>query len=247
MLSEVNDRVQQLTGMMEKMSARFILLETQLKTTQGTTVGMKKREKKEEVCEKSEDIPAGSSGDSKEEENTSSQSERNDTQPDTITPPVSKAINTVMVPSKTTTSDMSVLTARSALANISNESPLFSSKSDVPLPRNHQYSTPHTRHTHTPTIANRVGGSGGTLSLQLARIRAEEIQPSPLHTPSHPPHHSHTAPPSNTPTHTPTLNKSSLHFSPSLPVSITHTHAPHPIVFLPPPSSIHMCRMILHV
>ena len=46
-LVEVNQKVEQLAGMMERMSARFVLLETQLKTIQTRPSGAGRKETKE--------------------------------------------------------------------------------------------------------------------------------------------------------------------------------------------------------
>ena len=199
-LSEVTQRVEQLAGMMERMSARFVILETQIKTIQtpsgppwntgnlgreGTSgPPLKPREGTSEPPSKNTVEPGnlGSEGDEerrKLNENRQHSSRREETLKEDV-PLVSGVAKGTAVSMVTETPSSK---ARAALADLSNPRPL--SERETLKSRCHT-STPLTRHTLTP-VARRPRGRSGALSSQLARIRAEG-QLSPLsshpHTPS---------------------------------------------------------------
>ena len=180
MLAEVNQKVEQLSGMMERMSARFVLLETKLKTLHVTPPGNTPADREMETHPLTK--REGDTEEKRENKKDSSQTSKR------VAPAVS-----VVAKETTISMETSASRARTALADLSNPRP---------SPGTHHTphtSTPHTRHTLTP-VARRPGGRGRALSSQLARLRAEErLSPLPL-SPPHPltPSHPHTP---STPSH----------------------------------------------
>ena len=184
-LVEVNARVQQLAVMMEKMSARFVLLETQLKTVQrrGTV------DKKESTPQIEHTAGEGDGTVNIEKEQGKPYEEE-----------------VVMTADVSMVTETTASTARAALRNITNptthgnsntqSSPNPGSKSGFTTSTPHivttstphiaTMSTPHTRHHVTAVRRSRER----VLSAQLARLRSEERLAAPSHphkgTPSHP-------------------------------------------------------------
>ena len=201
-LSEVSQRVEQLAGMMERMSARFVILETQIKiiqTPSGPPTGNLGREEtsgapwntgnhgREGTSEppSKNTVEPGNIGSEEDEErreldeNRQHSSRREETLKEDV-PLISGVAKGTAVSMVTETPSSK---ARAALADLSNPRPL--SERETLKSRRHT-STPLSRHTLTP-VARRPRGRGGALSSQLAQIRAEgQLSPLPshLHTPS---------------------------------------------------------------
>ena len=210
-LNEVSRRVEQLTGLMERMSARFVLLETQLKTvrsprepqrenhsTEGSSEGQLKKQVEPQSLGREENEERCGLGENRGQKQDLMQEEEARKEDVPLVNTVAKGTTVSMV-AETPSSK-----ARAALADLSN--PRLNQRE-----RHKSYlhtSTPITRHTLTP-VARRQRGRGGALSSQLARIRAEK-QLSPL-----PSSHPHT--PSSSHPHTPSPSPNVLSTSPSLP------------------------------
>jgi centrosomal protein CEP44 len=226
-LSEVTQRVEQLAGMMERMSARFVILETQIKTIQTPsgppwktrnlgreeTTGppgnlgregtsgppLKPREGTSEPPSKNTVEPGnlGSEGD-EERRKLNENRQHSSRREETLKEDVPLVSGVAKGTAVSMVTETPSSKARAALADLSNPRPL--SERETLKSRRHT-STPLTRHTLTP-VARRPRGRSGALSSQLARIRAEG-QLSPL--PSHP----HTPSPSPSTVYSPSPSLSS--------------------------------------
>ena len=185
MLVEVNERVQQLAKMVERMSARFVLLETRLKTVQpglgtlqpglGTVQGMASREQQPGLDER-----RPQQQEEKEERRTVAHS-------GTATSRDDRSV---------TGTHRERVRGESLHRDVSSVPP---EKGRIPLVTAVTAETVSTAMAPIVSVATTTSGSstntlrGATaLSSQLARLRAEHHLPplSPLHTPSH--HHTPT-------------------------------------------------------
>ena len=207
---EVNERVQQLAKMVERMSARFVLIETQLKAIQSAKLTSEPTAHHRE------------GGESQSHNHTSSQEDEKDCvvsrdDPLVTAAPISMATETSStatnpVISKTTVSRPTCTYSNTATSSTPAVTP--------------QTTLPHTAVStsrYRPAANKAIGSSGTALSSQLARIRADQQLPLPLS--PHPPlptssPHLHT--PSHSIVHTPKASDISLSpslHSPSSPVS----------------------------
>ena len=196
MLVEVNERVQQLAKMVERMSARFVLLETRLKTVQpglgtlqpglGTVQGMASREQQPGLDERR---PQQQQQEEEEEERWTAAHSGTATSRDDRS---------------VTGTHRERVRGESLHRDVSSVPP---EKGRIPLVTAVTAETVSTAMAPIVSVATTTSGSstntlrGATaLSSQLARLRAEHHLPpiSPLHTPSH--HHTHTPTP-KTPHH----------------------------------------------
>ena len=212
-LSEVSQRVEQLAGMMERMSARFVILETQIKiiqTPSGPPTGnlgreetsgppwntgnhgregtswppLKPREGTSEPPGKNT-VEPGNIGSEEDEERRELNENRQHSsrREETLKEDVPLISGVAKGTAVSMVTETPSSKARAALADLSNPRPL--SERETLKSRRHT-STPLSRHTLTP-VARRPRGRGGALSSQLAQIRAEgQLSPLPshLHTPS---------------------------------------------------------------
>lgn len=214
---EVNERVQQLAKMVETMSARLVLIETQLKAIQGAKLTSEQTLHHRNPTE---------GGESQSHNHTLSQEDEEDCvvsrdDPLVTAAPISMATETSFTAtnpaiSKTTASRPTCTYSNTATSSTPDVSP--------------QTSLPHAAAStsrYRPATNKAIGSSGTALSSQLARIRADQQLPLPLsphpHThPSLPLSSPHPHTPLHSIVHTPKASdvplSPSLH-SPSSPVS----------------------------